>query len=285
MLSLIFCVNFLSHSLESALLVYGPKTPTGLISNFNNTLSLFLSSNSNYLKLPEMNFLSYILDISLDPNLLPILDSISSTLKVPYLTLTKTSDFEYSSQRFSILPPYRLEAKALISLIRFFGWKKFSVLSSSSEENLKIIDMISSSLIDCQMKSIIYEKNITEKSLDMMIKRLIKAANVKNVVVLDQGESLEICLGLLKLRKLDQFGNYFLLGTGNFYPGIEGSVEIAYEVGNDAISIEQFYITAINYIINKLTTFTFQDFNRICNQGICLQEFFVFNVRDGKKGC
>ena len=285
MSALILTFQIVSASFsESLLIAYGPKTPERLKDYFANETLIDLSTQINLASLSSIDWPGVILDISLDSSNFLALDLFSDYFQVPYFTLTKTEPLHSSNFRFFTLPSIDLESKFLTIMIKFLKWETFSIFASNTPENIQILTSIKSSFSKFQLKTYIYEPTITEELMDILIKRFIKTTAERHLLVLDQGKSLEICVNLLKTRKINEYGNYFLFKSSSIYEiDLEGSLIIANDEAEKFNTIEQFYYELLLKSLSQFYNLDIESIKKFCPNNSCFNTFTIVNQRNGKK--
>ena len=285
MSALILTFQIVSASfLESLLIGYGPRTPEELKKYFVNETLIDLSTKINLDSLSSIDYPRVILDISLDSNNFLALDVYSDYFKAPYFTLTKTEPFHSSYFRFFTLPSTDRESKFLTIMINFLKWESFSIFVSNTQENIKILASIKSSFSKFQLKTYIYEPTITEELMDVLIKRFIKATAERRLLVLDQGASLKICVNLLKARKINEYGNYFLFRSTSFYEvDLEGALIIANDGAEKSNSREQFYYDVLMKALSQYSSYDIEYIKASCSNNSCFNSFSIFNQNKSQK--
>ena len=270
--------------INSVLIIYGPKTPESLVTRFQEFTSL------NLLEIPNVSYLQsqlvpkLIFDISFDPFNFPLLDSISDYFQTPYITLTKSIASSTSKLRIFAFPSLKAESKAIAKLIRFLEWDSFVILGLNSQDNFEFSDLIKSEFANFQVKSIFYDSQINEAQIDLIIRKLIKSKSLKNFLILDEGSSLDLCLQVIKQRKINVLGSYFIFRTQGFFSiDLEGAVSIGYDKLMNSTSLIDFYINALNYIITELSIPGLLEPHKLCQDQVCLSKFFIYNQKNKVK--
>lgn len=202
-------------------------TPQMLL-KFENFYTLNLSSFLDFSQLEFYPIPSLIIDYTFEGLNLFTIDLISDFFKVPYITLTKPDlRLHDSHNRIYAQSSISEDADTLTTVIKNLKWNSFTILTSNNYENLLINDIIKKAFFDSQIDSLIYDRSISEEMINTLIKKCIRATGVKNVLFLDSGESLKICIKILKQTKINKYGYYFVFGTCSIFSiDLEGAVII-----------------------------------------------------------
>ena len=251
----------LSSFLDSLLVIKSSRTPKILVQSFKDNLILDL----NYLSYDFIDRFkenpSIIVDLTFDPRAFLILDFISSSMQIPYLTLTRSFDRNFSPLRFYAFPSVLDEAKNLLKMIKYMEWTNFTIFLSSSQESLQISDFIFRVYSPHQVRICTYDSDISYNELDNLVKRYLKVTFTSELLILDQGQSLNLLLQILKTRKVSQYGKYFLLSFSSIYSiNFEGSLILTPESVIDSTSQDSFYYLAIKNTLKNFKPFNIENF-------------------------
>ena len=270
--------------INSVLITYGPRTPESLIARIQDFPSLNLSEISNVSNLQSHLVPKIIFDISFDPFNFPLLDSISDYFQTPYITLTKSKDLTTSKFRFFAFPSLKTEANAISRLIQFLEWDSFTILGLNSQENIEFSDLIKSESASYQVKSLFYSIQVNEAQIDLIVKKLIKSRSMKNLLILDEGNSLDLCLQVIKQSKINQFRTYFIFRPQSFISiDLEGALSLGYDQLINSTSLNDFYINVLNYIITQLPFSRLQQPQNLFQDQSFLSNFSIFNQKNKLK--
>ena len=165
-------------------------------------------------------------------------------------------------------------------LIKNLKWDTFTVLVSSYYENILTLEVLKKKFDNFQINSLIYDPSISETMMSTLIKRFIKVVGVRNLLVLDRGESLKLCIKILKHTKMNKYGNYFVFGTSNIFSiDLEGAMIIETEGTQESKAVEDFYSIIVTDIIQKLTktNLTIYEFTSIRSANFSNLAIFNFN--------
>ena len=166
----------------------------------------------------------------------------------------KPIKFENSDKRICAQSSVEEDANALTTLIKNFKWETFTILVSNHYENTLILSLLKNNFSQFRLNSYIYEPEISESMMASLIKKFIKSEGVKNLLILDSGESLKQCIKLLKHMKMNQYGNYFVFGTSTIFSvDLEGAIIIDIEGTQDSKTREDYYLTIISHIIQRIS--------------------------------
>ena len=247
MFLVLFAIGFAnSLSLSSVVFVYSDLTPIGLLRTFSESLLQISvdSVNTDQLvsQIESVDFL-LLVDITLQPHLLPLFDQISSNFDAAYLTIsTPTQLSNYSPYRFYLHNFYENEASALIKISNYFEWTNFALLCSGETINLQLADSISKSSDLNVVSYLKYEKNLTQGVSDNILGRMVKAKGTSRIMIIDEGDSLNTIESSILTKKINTEGKIFLLSSRSIYSGsLEGSlivIESGLENSNSSIDYE-----------------------------------------------
>ena len=283
-LVLILILSSQCYSQNQILITFGPKT----FENLKNSLKLYqsidLSNFSNlteYLPWPSPNL---IFDISLDSKYFIQLDSLSGYFGVPYITLTRPFKTQPSRNRFYAFSSIENESYKIIQMIEYLMWDHFAVFMKNTIENLQTFMMLRERFSDFQIESIIYDSEITEKALDSLIKSYFIIPRNKNILVLDEGSSLELFVKLLKTHKINQYGNFYLFGPFNIHSvDLEGSLFLTYQNEINYESVNDFFSSIVTDDLSKFAFLSIDQMTKACPSSACSPKLNIVNQKYGKK--
>ena len=199
---MIFIQGILASFTLNCLFIYGPKTGAQMISRFENFSMINLSSDFDISQLEFYLTPSLIIDATFEEFNLITVDLISSFFRVPYITLAKPFSFHNSHNRVYAQSSINEDADALANLIKNLKWDTFTALVSNYHKNILILEQLKKRISSYQINSFIYEPSISENMMSTLVKRFMKAEGVRNFLILDSGESLELCIKILKSTKM-----------------------------------------------------------------------------------
>ena len=265
------------------LIAIGPKTPLSITNHFDQKRFLNLSYIDDLLSFSFSSSTSVILDASFDSFNFNVLDEISNNFGIPYITMTKESENYLSSHRFSAFEPYKTEAAAILSLINYLDLENIVVLASDYQENIKILNFITTEDESFEIKSYFYSKDISQNSLKSLIRKLVKVSSFRSILILDQGLSLKSCIDALKQLKMDEYGKYFLFGTSTIFSiDLEGALILTNQIEKDSNTFDEFIIDVMNTIMTKIKSGNLYDLERSCPGHICLKKLEIINQKNHK---
>ena len=268
---------------DSLLVVYDSKTSKDLISAFlDSNLQDYSSIDENLFQFSE--FPSLILDLSFSSSGFSKVEALAEFLKVPYLTLARSHEFGNNSYRFHVLPSAIFEAKALLMMIEFLEWKKFTIFSSNTYENIQILNYIKNQSNDLNITTIIYSTESSYSEIDSLVKRFLKVTGSRHLLVLDQGTSLDILMSILIKRKINQYGTYIMFNCLSISSvNLEGALIISLESVKDSTSTNDFYIKLIKNFLNLQKSFSLEKFQNSCRNSYCNQNFTIINFINNER--
>ena len=163
-------------------------------------------------------------------------------------------------------------------------WDHFAVFMKNTIENLQTFMMLRERFSDFQIESIIYDSEITEKALDSLIKSYFIIPRNKNILVLDEGSSLELFVKLLKTHKINQYGNFYLFGPFNIHSvDLEGSLFLTYQNEINYESVNDFFSSIVTDYLSKFTFLSIDQMTKACPSSACSQKLIIVNQKYGKK--
>lgn len=279
---LVLLVNCYSWHTNNILLVYSDSTPSSLLHLFAKyELTLKIDSGFSVTSVNPNSQVLLILDLSLDSNLFWVLDSLSNLLKVNYFTITRAISSSKSQYRYQIHCPLDYESDLLFNLITYFQWSTFSVFSSTSKESQKISENLKKKFQDSQIKSFTYNQNITESQTNTIVKKFVKVTGTKNLLIIDQEQSLQHFVESMKKLKISSYGSYFLFSSHSVYlVNIPGAVLLTEPGTEDSVDFDSYEYNALNNVINKFKVFSDEEFEKICPGQNCMAGLNIVNVGD-----
>ena len=228
----------------SVLLTYSNETPEQLLQQFASFMNQYkITSESRFddiLHIAGQKDL-LIIDISSHQIYFPFLDQVSESLDTVYLTITESDDFTFSKYRYSAHLSVKSQVNSLIKLTKFLGWSKFTVFSSFRTSDYLTASYMKTMTINQDVVYKYYEKNLIESIADLLVKRDIKINGVRNLLIIDSGESLTTFLATLEKRKVFKKGFYLILSSKAIYNRkVEGSLIVS-EPGTESSVSESHY--------------------------------------------
>ena len=279
-----FVVGCFSVSLENILLVYSDATPSALIKlfeSYENTLKIgadFLMS-----KYEPAGDINLIIDISLDSGLFWLLNSISELYQVNYFTLTRSISSNKSKFRYQVHTPLDHESKLLFNLINYLNWPKFTILASNSQVSSEISNNLPISIPISQVNSIIYDKNLTYPQITNQVKQFIKIPGVKNLLILDQGPSLQKFVKSINELRISTYGTYFLFGSQSVHlVNIPGALILTDPGTEYSESWESYEFEALKNLMSQFNVFSPNEFESICPGQVCRPGMNIVNIGNGE---
>ena len=281
---LVFLIFSQCFSQDAILIAFGPKTSEYLKDYLKLYQSIDLSKISNISQYIPLSSPNLIFDISLDPNYFIQLDSLSGYFGAPYITFTRTLKILPSKTRFYAFSSIENESFKIIQMIEYLMWDNFAVFLKNSVENIQKFMMIREIFSNSQVESIIYDSGINEKALDLLIKRYYVTSGINQILVLDEGPSLELFTKLLKTHKINKYGKFYLFGPLNTYSvDLEGSLFLSYEDEINYESENSFLSSKVLHYISRFSFLSQDEIIRACPNSECSQKLIITNQRNGTK--
>ncbi|OMJ70013.1 hypothetical protein SteCoe_32123 [Stentor coeruleus] len=228
------------------LVFYSDSTSESILSEFSKYENkMKIQSTTNYLSiLEEINFEEYLLflDITSSQAYLPILDAICEALEIAYITISPADPTSFSKFRFHIKNPFNINADAISLLGKHLHLKNIAILTSSNYDNVKIGDLIKNNFASDITSTIVYDENINQQQSNTMIRGMIKVKGIRNLLIIDSGNSLEKIQNSIKDSKLSTNGSVIIFLTQSLNTvGIEGSLILCQEGTDISVSDSNFY--------------------------------------------
>ncbi|OMJ69646.1 hypothetical protein SteCoe_32578 [Stentor coeruleus] len=257
--SLALLVRIASSLNSSDILVfYSELTSESILLEFSKYENKFkIYSTTSYINiLEEIDFEQYslFLDITSSQAYLPILDSICEALDIAYITISPANLISFSKYRFHIKNSFNIDANALSLLIKYLHLKNIAIIISSNYECVKVGDLIKNHL-DSDIKStIVYDENINQHQSNIMIQGMVKVKGIRNLIIIDNGNSLKKIQNSIKLSKLTADGRVIIFFTQNLNSvEIEGSLIICQQQIDISVSENNFYSVSLAQALDKIS--------------------------------
>lgn len=248
--------NKTSQSLLKEIQGLGKITTTG----FHEVFDVF--------SITSVNELSLIIDATNDRNYISTFDSYSIENNIPYITLSTPFSESSIPSRFTIKSPLFKLSQQFSSLIGFLNWEEFSVLYSSSLQDIELCALIKANSHIKISSFISYSDEILFQSADNLIKTMVKAKGRRKLVIIDNGASVLTIQAAIINRNLVKKENYFLFITNDIKQiFIDGALIMTSQGQEKSLSI------------NAYTKETIENTIEIINQGSRDSEFLdIFSV-------
>ncbi|CAG9309874.1 unnamed protein product [Blepharisma stoltei] len=130
----------------------------------------------------------------------------------------------YSNWEFFMHNSWKNQMKTLYSIISYLNWQTFIVISDETySENNEFYDYF----FDKDYHRFYFSNINDEKSADLFIGRAIQPIGIKNIVILNKGESTKLLLKSLEKLDLLGFGTGVIVGSEGSW-GIYGNGVVSY---------------------------------------------------------
>ncbi|CAG9309872.1 unnamed protein product [Blepharisma stoltei] len=153
----------------------------------------------------------------------------------------------YSNWEFFMHNSWENQIKTLYSIISYLNWQTFIVISDETySENNEFYDYF----FDKDYRWFYFSNTNDERSADLFTGRAIQPIGVKNIVILNKGESTKLLLKSLEKLDLFGFGTGVIVGSegswGLYGNGVVSYTESGLETADSNISYESLAI--INFL-------------------------------------
>ena len=247
-----------SFSINETLVLSSPLTPLSLLqqlSNYPNKLSVNLQSQTGLLSLIVQFEFLIIIDITLQHNLYPVLDSIAIQTKTFYLSISPLSPKSYSPWRINLHNSYFEEARAIGILINKLNLNEFALLSSNKYEDLLISDSINSNFLTSVYSFLKYDQKISQPISDDLVGKMIKAKGIRNVIVVDQSHSLNFIQTSFINKNLAKDGTILIMSSKSIYSAfLEGSLIVVESGLEESTSADNYEFLAIKKTLSQIAS-------------------------------
>ena len=270
---------------DSILICHSLNTPVKLFNMFAGyPLNLNLSSNSVDNSIQMIDYISIIIDITKDLSLYSKLDELSQQFKAFYITITPPSGQTSSSLRFHLHPGLNKIENAINILLDYLKWQEFSIFASNQEKDQFLASNIHSTYNRIIKSFIIYEDDLNDFKSDEIVRKLIKTEGVKNLLIIDDGNSLSSFQKSLTFRKIAKFGTYLVfLNQGIYTVDIEGALVLSEPGTETSKSEEHFEFLTISNFLKLLTVISSTELKTKCPNQVCFNSFNLVNIWQGTK--
>ena len=247
-----------SLSYNDTLVLSSPLTPELLLeelSNFPN--KLLINSNSQKTLLESIILLDFVImiDVTLQPSLYPLLDSIAIQLNTFYLSISPLSPKSYSPWRINLHNSYSEEANAISILIKKLNLIEFTLLSSSKAEDLEISDLINTKFLSKVYSFLKYDQKISKTFSDNLVRRMVKSTGIRNIIIIDQSQSLPFIQTSIISKNLAKDGTVLIMSSKSIYSAfIDGSLIVVESGLENSISAENYEYLAITKTLSQITS-------------------------------
>ena len=173
---------------------------------------------------------------------------------------------------------------ALSVLLDYLQWNEFSLFGSNQIDDRLLAYDIRSKFNYLLESFIIYEDSLSDSKGDEIVRRLIKTQGVKNLLVIDYGDSLSTFQKFLKFRRIAKFGIYFVfLNQGIYTIDIEGALILSEPGTEGSTNEESFEFSTILNFLNNLEWNSLANLKRECPDQICFKNFNLVNIQNATR--
>ncbi|CAG9335587.1 unnamed protein product [Blepharisma stoltei] len=179
---------------------------------------------------------------------------------------------------------------ALLNLVEFFNWDKFIIISSHNSE--EIYNGSLNGFSDKNIKFFNFAENETQDHADQLIGKLIKPTGIKNIAILNEGNSAEKLVESLKKKNIFSSGCGIILGSKSLWNIKEDGVLAYIELGLEN-SVDNYSYEALAYAKFIKLILEFQDFSDSFKLRLFLEEntknhhlqpkFSLINIQNSSK--
>ena len=245
-------------SINETLVLFSPLTPLSLLqqlSEFKNKLSTSSDCKNCVSSFITQFEVLIIIDVTLQPNLYPVLDSIAIQTNTFYFSISPLSPKSYSPWRINLHKSYLEEASAIGILINKLNLNEFALLSSNKYEDLLISDSINSNFLTSVYSFLKYDQSISQPFSDSLVGRMIKAKGIRNIIVVDQSHSLNFIQTSFINKNLAKDGTILIMSSKSIYSAfLEGSLIVVESGLEESTSADNYEFLAITKTLSKLTS-------------------------------
>ena len=247
-----------SFSINETLVLSSPLTPLSLLqqlSNYPNKLSVNLQSQTGLLSLIVQFEFLIIIDITLQHNFYPVLDSIAIQTNTFYFSISPLSPKSYSPWRINLHNSYFEEARAIGILINKLNLNEFALLSSNKYEDLLISDSINSNFLTSVYSFLKYDQNISQTFSDNLVGKMIKAKGIRNIILIDQSHSLAFIQTSIINKNLHKDGTILIMSSKSIYSAfLEGSLIVVESGLEESTSADNYELLAITKTLSQIAS-------------------------------
>jgi hypothetical protein len=242
---------------NSILFLFGPNTPSSLInllSDFPIKVSIDQNDDSSIQDALQKYDFSLIIDISFQPSLYILIDSIASSFNTIYFTLNPPNEY-YSPWRFYLHNSATQQSKAIKLSILNLKVESFVILSSINKLNLQIADSLYEKSKNNVLSYLKYSENLSQIVSDGIIAKMVKANGYKSIVGIDQEDSWVKIQTSIQNKNMNRPGTFIISSSKSIYnTTIEGSL-IVVESGLEFSScLESYELGAIKKGISAINS-------------------------------
>ena len=125
---------------------------------------------------------------------------------------------------------------------------------------------------------------MSEEKSDELVKKLIKAQGLNNIVFIGSGPGIRKIQNSLIQRKVNSYGSYLVfLEQAVAEISIEGAVILIDPACEESYSEVNYEFRALMSILKKAQNFNVSQFKKQCENHICNTEFSIVNIKNNEK--
>ena len=224
-----------------------------------------------------------ILDLTKKSENFPILDNISRNLETVYITLTPQLKHSFSEFRYYLRPSTETESACINELISYLEWDKFSIFSTTIFKDQNLANSVRDSHSSQVFSFLPIISQISNDSLDSIVKKLIKSAGIRKLLLIGGGSQIQELQSIIQMRKLELPGSHFIFSPDGIYSAfVNGSIILTYSGTETSASEEEFELNLIMKILKNFESFYFKSILvKICPDHTCINEFSIVNIQSG----
>lgn len=243
-----------SLTLNDGILLYGSKTPEGLLSLFPATQNSFNLDGKNIQSLikalSDLEFM-FLIDITNSLNNFIVLNELSDAFQVVYLTISRYDIA--NSNRIQVHCSSEVEKLCLNTLLNYLNLGKAWLLSSAAKQNINLAYDLKNVLNESEVLT--YSDSIKESVANNLIKD-VKSNGGNLIVIIDSSDSLPLIEQSIIDKKLLK-GGAILVYSKDSFPGFyfENSLKLAESGTEFSKNLAEYHFSALSFIISNLSDY------------------------------
>ncbi|CAG9309823.1 unnamed protein product [Blepharisma stoltei] len=278
-------------------IIYSPFTSQDFALNLTSLLQLnfqgIIDFNLVYIESSRevqqlINSPDVIIDLSFSTILSEIIKELAEEKHFIIASINKPHGI-YSNWEFFVHCSWENQLEALSSIISYLNWETFIIISDEiHNEGNKICNIFSYKNFHLS----IFSNSNNKNSADLFIGKVVKASGIKNIVILNNGESAKLLLKSLEDRDLLINGTGIIVGSEGSYGlygnGIIGISESEQEFADSYYSYEGLAIIKFLKLVlsfpsesDSLNLLEFLNKNTVGHRP--LSNFTVINTKNSQK--
>jgi hypothetical protein len=240
---------------DSVLFLFGPNTPSPLLdmlSDFPTKIKID-GNNDSFIQdsLQKYDF-SLMIDITFQPSLHLLLDSIAAYFNAIYFTLNSPDD-HHSPWRFYLHNNETQQSNAIKLSMLTLNVESFVIMSSIAELNLKIANSLYETSKENVLSYLKYSTSLSQIVSDDLIARMIKSNGYKNIVGIDQDDSWLKIQTSIQNKNMNRPGTFIISSSKSVYSTkIQGSLIVVESGLEFSSSLESYEFNAITKALSTI---------------------------------